>query len=401
MIEPIRTKESHFKLLYNRAGVTPEVLNFRYPRHGTPKSLYLINFLPTDTRNPKTFSQTRKYSIYSGSIRDIISSFGAPLSEIFGRQSLFIFTFFILTILNTGAASSRNFETILVLQFLSSTFSSSLLTNAGSIITDIFSTSERSIATALFTAAPFLGPVIAIFSGLILAISLFIYPETYTPYLLHQHTTQLSYHNAIIYGTLYILFTTFPIIYYSLAFIGIAISISSTISYYIYNNKHYTVIVTGAGGAAQPEARLPPTIVGSILLPISLFYISIIASSFFGAGLVLVFLSLLNYIIDSYVIYTASALAANSASSIPAFLALTYIPFPYKYTAEATALLKQIPAVPEPEAIDTKTQKYKVIIGIALYISTTSSGFTLQYRLSAKFQPQSRHSGSQRNAKST
>ncbi|GKT88467.1 fluconazole resistance protein 1 [Colletotrichum tofieldiae] len=132
--------------------------------------------------------------------------------------------------------------------------------------------------------------------------------------------------------------------------------------------------------------------VGACLLPIGLFWfawtngpeihwiVSIIASGFFAAGLVLVFLSLLNYLIDSYVIFAASVLAANSvmrslfgaafplfttqmyenlgihwASSIPAFLALACLPFPflfYKYghvirrkcafAAEAAAVLERM-----------------------------------------------------------
>lgn len=39
---------------------------------------------------------------------------------------------------------------------------------------------------------------------------------------------------------------------------------------------------------------------------------SIIAGAPFGFGMVLVFLSIMNYLIDSYVIFAASVLAANS-----------------------------------------------------------------------------------------
>jgi hypothetical protein len=94
--------------------------------------------------------------------------------------------------------------------------------------------------------------------------------------------------------------------------------------------------------------------------------------------MVLVFLSIMNYLIDAYVIYAASVLAANSvlrslfgaafplfcpymyqnlgihwASSVPAFLALACVPFPFlfykygsairercKFAAEAAAFLQ-------------------------------------------------------------
>ncbi|CRK31647.1 hypothetical protein BN1708_015998 [Verticillium longisporum] len=503
--QPARTKEGHFKLLYDQAGVIPEVLNHTYPGEGTAESPYLVDFLPEDVRNPMTFSQTKKWSItvvnavatlavafassaYSGGVRAVIIDFGvsqivailgvslfvlgfaigpllwAPLSEIFGRQRLFIVTFFALTAFNAGAAGSQNIETLIILRFFAGAFGSSPLTNAGGVIADMFSASERGMASALFASAPFLGPVLgpiaggflghasgwrwvegmmAIFTGLILIISLFICPETYAPYLLRQRALELSrqtgkhyvskhdlrkvpqltalmrprvllfcepivtltsIYMAIIYGTLYMLFAAFPIVYQvhrgwtpgigGLAFIGVAVGMIFAVSYSLYDNKRYAAAVEAAGGAAQPEARLPPAIIGSILLPVGLFWfawtngpeihwiVSIIASGFFGAGLVLVFLSLLNYLIDSYVVFAASALAANSvirslfgaafplftsnmyddlgihwASTIPAFLALACVPFPYlfwrygktirlkcKYAAEAAAVLEQMRA---------------------------------------------------------
>ena len=80
----------------------------------------------------------------------------------------------------------------------------------------------------------------------------------------------------------------------------------------------------GDPGGAAPEQRLPPSLVGSVLLPIGLFWfawtngpnvhwvVPIIASAPFGAGMIFVFLSSLNYLIDSYTVYAASVLAANS-----------------------------------------------------------------------------------------
>jgi len=60
---------------------------------------------------------------------------------------------------------------------------------------------------------------------------------------------------------------------------------------------------------------------GSVIIPISLFWfawtsypsvpwiVPIIASGFFGLGIYIVILSILNYIVDSYQTYSASALA--------------------------------------------------------------------------------------------
>lgn len=110
------------------------------------------------------------------------------------------------------------------------------------------------------------------------------------------------------------------------------------------------------------------------------YMISIAAGVPFGFGMILVFLGIMNYLIDAYTIYAASVLAANAvlrslfgtafplfttqmysrlgihwASTIPAFLALICVPFPFlfykygakirskcKYAAEAEAFLKKM-----------------------------------------------------------
>jgi len=199
------------------------------------------------------------------------------------------------------------------------------------------------------------------------------------------------------------LFAAYPIVYQEgrgwsegiggLAFIGVLIGMIMAVTYSIYpDNPRYQKVVDKHGGFAPPEARLPPSILGGICLPIGLFWFawtnspsvhwaaSMAAGIPFGFGMVLVFLSIMNYLIDSYTIFAASVLAANSvlrscfgaafplfttqmygtlgihwASSIPAFLALACVPFPFlfykygeqvrlkcKYAAEADAFMKKI-----------------------------------------------------------
>ena len=64
--------------------------------------------------------------------------------------------------------------------------------------------------------------------------------------------------------------------------------------------------------------------IGGFFLPIGLFWfawmnaaaihwsVCTIGSGFFGFGQVLLFISLINYIIDSYTVFAASSLAANA-----------------------------------------------------------------------------------------
>lgn len=212
----------------------------------------------------------------------------------------------------------------------------------------------------------------------------------------------LSIYMAIIYGTLYMLFGAYPIVYQQqrdwgegiggLAFIGVAIGMLFAISYSIsFDHRRYQKIIEELGGFAPPEARLHSVIVGGCVLPFGLFWFawtnspslpwaaSVAAGVPFGFGMVLVFLGLLNYLIDAYTIFAASVLAASSvlrscfgaafplfttqmyvrlgihwASSIPAFLALACIPFPFlfykyggrirmhcKYATEADTFMKK------------------------------------------------------------
>jgi len=184
----------------------------------------------------------------------------------------------------------------------------------------------------------------------------------------------ISIYMAIIYGTLYMMFGAFPIVYQQtrgwsqgiggLAFLGVAVGMLIGVGYAIYDNKRYERVEAEHDGDAPPEARLPPGMIGCVCLPIGLFWfawtngpeihwiVSIIGTAPFGFGMVLVFLSCMNYLIDAYTIYAASVLAANSvlrslfgaafplfttymyrnlgihwASTIPAFLALACAPF--------------------------------------------------------------------------
>lgn len=234
----------------------------------------------------------------------------------------------------------------------------------------------------------------------------------------------LSIYMAIIYGTLYMLFGAFPIVYQQgrgwssgiggLAFLGVAVGMLAAVVYSIWDNKRYIkVMQASASGFAPPEARLPPALIGSIAMPIGLFWFawtnypnihwmaSIAAGAPFGFGMVLVFLSIMNYLIDAYLIFAASVLAANAvlrslfgaafplftsymyadlgihwASSIPAFLALACVPFPFlfykygpairarcKYAAQAAAFLEKLRGQaaeqsPDEDSVsDAETQK--------------------------------------------
>ncbi|KAL2030122.1 hypothetical protein VTO58DRAFT_109315 [Aureobasidium pullulans] len=362
------------------------------------------------------------------------------MSEIFGRQVLFIGTYAALTAFKAGAAGAQNITTLLLMRFFAGSFGSSPLTNAGGIIADMFDADQRGLAMTFFASAPFLGPVIgpivggfagetigwrwvegimAIFTGILRIAGSLLIPETYAPVLLRKRARALEETNpgkiyktraeiasgpvqAIIYGTLYLMFAAFPIVYQQkrgwspgiggLAFLGVAVGMLFAIVYCLWDNQRYKRVAAANNGNAPPEARLPMSMVGACALPIGLFWFawtnspsvhwmaSIAAGAPFGFGMILVFLGVMNYLIDAYTIYAASALAANSvlrslfgmafplftsymyanlgihwASCIPAFLALMCLPMPFlfykfgpnirekcKFAAESAAFMQKM-----------------------------------------------------------
>ncbi|PQE24511.1 mfs multidrug transporter protein [Rutstroemia sp. NJR-2017a WRK4] len=144
----------------------------------------------------------------------------------------------------------------------------------------------------------------------------------------------ITIYMMLIYGILYLFFEAYPISFQqhrgwaagpaALPFIGILIGVvlgALTISYVTRTRfarklqKHGRVI---------PEERLPPMILGSVILPIGLFWFAwtsdpniswvpqVISGVFIGWGILMIFLQGLNYIIDVYMWHANSALAANT-----------------------------------------------------------------------------------------
>lgn len=92
-------------------------------------------------------------------------------------------------------------------------------------------------------------------------------------------------------------------------------------------NAHHsrtTFAAAIAASASTPETRLPPMILGGFLLPPGLFWWAwaskvsspwpqIIAGVPMGAGILLILVNGLNYIVDVYKVNANSAIAANTA----------------------------------------------------------------------------------------
>ena len=133
-----------------------------------------------------------------------------------------------------------------------------------------------------------------------------------------------SLYTAIVYGTLYMFFPGFPIVFQlgrgwspgtaGLAFVGVSVGVCLATLAAGVDNKRYvrlSVAAEAEGRAVEPEARLGAAMAGSIVLPIGLFLfawttypsvhwiVPILGAMLFACGLVMVFMSLMSYVVDS------------------------------------------------------------------------------------------------------
>ncbi|KAL5531082.1 hypothetical protein ACEPAG_3958 [Sanghuangporus baumii] len=414
-----------------------------YPGEGTHESPFLVDWEPGDPENPYNWSKAKKWpltfvlaagtlcvsfasSSYSGGISFVMEDlhmsrevavlgislyvlgFGlgpllfAPLSEMYGRKLIFVFTYTPYTLLHMGGALAKNKETLLICRLLAGIMGSSPLTNAGGTISDMWIPRERGVAVALYSTAPFLGPVIGpivggftsedqklgwrfnfwimmILSGVVLAIHSLFMPETYGPVLLRRRARRLrreaegktvyvskfdltrkrsllhslsinlrrpfaviyepivlllALYISVAYAILYALFAAFPIVFEEhrhfspgesgLAFLGIGLGMCCGAALSpIQNRLYWRVMDRSPTGRAPPEARLYTAIIGGVLLPVGLFwfawtsfpsisyFVPIFAGVPFGTAISTILQSLTAYLMDSYTVYSASAIAAT------------------------------------------------------------------------------------------
>ena len=199
----------------------------------------------------------------------------------------------------------------------------------------------------------------------------------------------LSIYMGLIYATLYSLFSAFPIVFQQqrgwstgvggLAFLGLLVGIIIALVFVILvDNPRYVRITNKYQGLAPPEQRLFGAMIGAPTLTIGLVWfaasdapsthwiVPIIGSVPFGFGMVLVFLSIQNYLVDAYLVYAASVLAGNSllrsllgmafplftpyqyenlgvqwGAAIPAFLSLACLPMPFLFYKYGPAIRKR------------------------------------------------------------
>ncbi|KAK9466138.1 major facilitator superfamily domain-containing protein [Lipomyces arxii] len=159
---------------------------------------------------------------------------------------------------------------------------------------------------------------------------------------------------AFIYGILYLLLEAYPIIFYEGYHMPFAVAQLPYLSVVVGQLFGGVIVLSfepmtyrrtmANGGRPIPEVRLLPTMIGAVLFTIGLFWLTwtgaypqnvhwlapTFAGLFIGAGLITIFLSAINYIVESYLMFAASALAANTflrsafGGSFPLFASIMF-----------------------------------------------------------------------------
>ncbi|KAI4862685.1 MFS general substrate transporter [Hypoxylon rubiginosum] len=139
---------------------------------------------------------------------------------------------------------------------------------------------------------------------------------------------------SVVYTLLYMLFTIYPIVFQQrrgwnagvgeLPLIGTSIGACIGAVIVIFDSR-YKAKKIKAGVEIKPEDRLTLAIIGGIIFPITMFWfawtaeynwihwsVPTIAGVFLATSLMLIFVGYLNYLVDSYLMYAASAIAVNT-----------------------------------------------------------------------------------------
>ncbi|KAJ5528338.1 Major facilitator superfamily domain general substrate transporter [Penicillium frequentans] len=479
------SRPSYIKLVLDQTLITSQVRDYDYPGSGTTEDPYIVDWLPDDPKNGFNLPPAVKWTIvlicafstlacslsstvFAGAIIQIENFFHVreeiailsvclyvlgfalgpvlwgPLSELYGRQSIYLITMGASVLFEGAATASKpdRVAALLVLRFLVGSFSSAAISNSPGVVADIFVPAERGLAVMVYSMFPFLGPTLGpvcgnflaagagwrwvnvlctIFFAMMFVLGLVFVPETYAPYILRRRakilskrtgkayvskldvgippktlsatlstaitrpivmaiwepiSTAMAVYAAIIYGILYLIFAAFPIIFITerhwsqgvsgLTYIGIMIGQILAVPFYVVLEIKYRKKIACKAVVPNPEMRLEPAFYGAVMLPVSLFWfawtsytsihwaVGLVGTIFFGLGNVLVFISMTNYLIDTYSLFAATAAATNAmaralfgfafplfttymynnlgtqwASSIPAFLSLAFTPLPF------------------------------------------------------------------------
>ncbi|CAD0106389.1 unnamed protein product, partial [Aureobasidium uvarum] len=146
--------------------------------------------------------------------------------------------------------------------------------------------------------------------------------------------TCIAFYASFVYGILYMTLEVFPIVFEqnrgwplitsTLPFLALFVGVLFAVLVNLANQPRYARAVDANKGRPVPEARLLPMALGGVLFTIGLFWFGwtadpsipwpscVVAAAFIGAGFNIIFQQCINFLVDTYSLYAASAVSANT-----------------------------------------------------------------------------------------
>ncbi|WEW56773.1 hypothetical protein PRK78_002225 [Emydomyces testavorans] len=322
----------------------------------------------------------------------------APLSELYGRSPVYHVCNILFVVFNVACAVANSLNSLIVFRFFAGAAGSAPLTIGAGSMADMIRQEKRGAAMGAWALGPLLGPVIgpiaggylteakgwrwtfwvlAIVSGAITINTFIFLRESYHPILLARKTKRLiketgnqnlksaldmgihpkqlflqsiirptkmlifspivfllSLYVAVVYGYLYLLFTTISAVFerkyhfsqgnVGLAFLGIGIGSVFGLAFISAVSDRILKRLSAKTGEMKPEYRLPPLIPGGLFIPIGLLWygwtaergvhyvVPIVGTFFVGVGMIITIMATSTYLVDAYTLHAASAMAANT-----------------------------------------------------------------------------------------
>ncbi|OJD23493.1 hypothetical protein ACJ73_05155 [Blastomyces percursus] len=323
----------------------------------------------------------------------------APLSELYGRMYLYHACNVLFIVFNVACAVAPSLDSLIVFRFFAGAAGSCPLTIGAASLADMIKQEKRGAAMGAWALGPLIGPVagpiaggylteamgwrwtfwiLAIASGAVTVNTFIFMSESCHSILLEQKRKRLvkqtgnqnlksvldtgktskelflfaivrptkmlflspivfllSLYMALVYGYLYLLFTTFSSVFVGqynfstgsagLAFLGIGVgSIIGLAFSSAFSDRILQNLAKKNNGEMKPEYRVPLMIPGGLCVPIGLFWygwtaekgvhyvVPIVGTSFLGIGMIMVFMTGSTYLVDAFTVHAASAMAATT-----------------------------------------------------------------------------------------
>ncbi|KAH7384002.1 major facilitator superfamily domain-containing protein [Pyrenochaeta sp. MPI-SDFR-AT-0127] len=232
----------------------------------------------------------------------------------------------------------------------------------------------------------------------------------------------ITIYMSFIYGLLYLFLTAYPLVFEGvygwnggvagLAYFGMVAGELIAFAVIAFDNPRYARKLDANNNIPVPEWRLPIAMVGGVLFACGLFWfgwsgytgkvhwiVPVLSGLFTGFGLFSIFLSLLNYIVDAYLMFAASAIAANTfmrsifggvfplfatfmfegmgiewASTLLGCVALVLVPMPVVFYMFGKRIRAKSKFAPAPDIEQDKRRDEEARIGNETMVGDVGSG---------------------------